>query len=126
MGPINSTKKCSRAMNSNKNKLNSKISWLFKLEPNAHEIYLGNGIEYFLLNPNSGSSKSSCKPINEICRSVMFILSKDPLVHNSLLRKSPPKNHFYYITLINENWKIIFTQHTILSNNSVQHNHLLN
>jgi len=25
-------------MNSNKNKLNSKINWLFKLEPNTHLI----------------------------------------------------------------------------------------
>ena len=36
MKPINSTKKCSRTMNSSKNKLNNKISWFFKLEPNTH------------------------------------------------------------------------------------------
>ena len=29
-------------MNSSKNKLNSKISWFFKLEPNAHSIYDSN------------------------------------------------------------------------------------
>ena len=33
---MNNTKKCSGVMNSSKNKLNSKISWLFKLEANAH------------------------------------------------------------------------------------------
>jgi len=27
-------------MNSSKNKLNSKISWLFNLKPNAHQVYI--------------------------------------------------------------------------------------
>ena len=29
-----------RPMNSSKNKLNSKISWVFNLEPNAHQVLL--------------------------------------------------------------------------------------
>ena len=36
MEPMNNTKKCSGAMSSGKNNLNSKISYLFKLEPNTH------------------------------------------------------------------------------------------
>ena len=35
---MNGTKKCSGPINNSKNKLNSKISWFFKLEPNAHYI----------------------------------------------------------------------------------------
>ena len=35
MKSMNSIKKCSGTMNSNKNKLNNKISWFFKFEPNA-------------------------------------------------------------------------------------------
>ena len=34
---MNSTKKCNGAMNNSKNKMNSKISWLFNLKPNAHQ-----------------------------------------------------------------------------------------
>ena len=33
---MNSTKKYNEAINNSKNKLNSKINWLFKLEPNTH------------------------------------------------------------------------------------------
>ena len=36
MRSMNSTKKCNKAINNSKNKLNSKISWLFKLEASAH------------------------------------------------------------------------------------------
>ena len=35
---MNSTKKCNGLMNSSKNKLSSKISWLFNLKPNAHKV----------------------------------------------------------------------------------------
>ena len=40
MEPVSNTKKCNRLMNSSKYKLNSKISWLFNLEQNAHYIYM--------------------------------------------------------------------------------------
>ena len=36
MEPMNNTKKCSGAMSSGKNNLNSKVSCLFKFEPNTH------------------------------------------------------------------------------------------
>ena len=38
MEPMNSTKKCSGAMNISKNKLNSKISWLFNFYQ-THTLY---------------------------------------------------------------------------------------
>ena len=40
MEPINNIKKCSGIVNSSKNKLNNKISWLFNLEPKADKISL--------------------------------------------------------------------------------------
>ena len=33
---MNNIKKCNGVINSSKNKLNNKISWLFNLESNAH------------------------------------------------------------------------------------------
>ena len=38
---MNSTKKCNGVMNNSKNKLNSKINWLFKMEPNTLTLKWG-------------------------------------------------------------------------------------
>ena len=37
---MNSIKKCSGVINSNKNKLNCKINWFFNLKPNTHLCFL--------------------------------------------------------------------------------------
>ena len=39
-----------RPMNSSKNKLNSKISWVFNLEPNAHQVLLKKKKKKILCN----------------------------------------------------------------------------
>ena len=60
-------------------------------------LYWGKRYWVFFVKSKFRTVQTSCRPINEICPSLMFILSKGPLVHNSLLRKSPPKNHLYLL-----------------------------
>ena len=42
---MNNTKECNRVMNNNKNKLNSQISWVFKLEPSAYKVKEKNNVD---------------------------------------------------------------------------------